>query len=269
MFIIHGLTGGSDTKYMQSLVRDAQLQGYRVAAFNHRGMNQTLSNPLISHGGDLSDIEYAVRHVQEKYPEAQLVAVGTSLGGNQLMRYLSQKGKGSEFVAAVSVAGPFDLGKCLDNMENTIYEKFLLQGYIQRNLIPNFEVLQSLEETHDIDFNEVFKSTGLKEFHSKFSLKLFGYKSVEEYTRTSYIDDKTVANISIPLLCLHAKDDPIVVRDSIPLQSLKSNRNIIFAETSHGAHLCWFEGWNPQRWFPKPSIEFLETCLKRKMVQNS
>jgi len=267
MLIIHGLTGGSETQYVQEMVHEAQVHGYRVAALNHRGVNQPLTSPLITHGGDLTDLEFSIDHIRAKYPNAQIVAVGCSLGGNQLMRYLGKKRNESGFVAAVSVAGPFDIDRCTDAVESTVYATTFVNRYLTHHILPNLDILKSLEETHGVNFDEVLKSKTLREFHSKFTVKAFRHKDVGEYFRTTFVEDQTIANITTPLLCLHSRDDPVVVKDGIPMNAIKANKNIVYLETGHGSHLCWFSGIIPKRWFPDPTIEFLEAMLKLRSSQ--
>ena len=247
LFIIHGLTGGSDTEYIQDLVYEFQKAGYRVAVLNHRGINQRLTNPFIYHGGDLTDLECAIKFAKDKFPDAPMIAVGTSFGGNQLLRYLGKKGKDVEFIAGVSVAGPFDIDIANQAIENTIYEKAMVNYYFNYTLIPNLDVLQKLEPSFGINWEEAFKSKNIREFHNKVTIKLFGHKDIAEYFKTSKVDNKRIENISIPLLCLHSKDDPIILQNSIPIDALKNNKNILYAQTSHGAHICWFSGLLPQR----------------------
>jgi predicted alpha/beta-fold hydrolase len=46
--------------------------------------------------------------------------------------------------------------------------------------------------------------------------------------------------------------------NTVPVETLKKNKNIKFLSTKKGGHLCWFEGFkNPQRWYPKPVFEFI------------
>jgi predicted alpha/beta-fold hydrolase len=82
MFIIHGLTGATETDYVRSLVRYAQKHGYRVAVMCQRGINQPLTTPVPWNGGPLDDVESAINHVKTKFPDAPIVAVGLSMGGN-------------------------------------------------------------------------------------------------------------------------------------------------------------------------------------------
>jgi predicted alpha/beta-fold hydrolase len=37
-----------------------------------------------------------------------------------------------------------------------------------------------------------------------------------------------------------SKDDPIVSYNSMPLETIKANKNIKFVVTEKGGHLCWF-----------------------------
>lgn len=99
---------------------------------------------------------------------------------------------------------------------------------------------KNVHETHGISLADVVNSKGLREFHSNFTVKLYNHKDVAEYFNSALIEDKHIDGIKIPFLIINAKDDPIAVYDSIPVDKLKSNPNIIFAETSHGSHLCWF-----------------------------
>ena len=54
-----------------------------------------------------------------------------------------------------------------------------------------------------------------------------------------------------------SEDDPIVSFKSMPLESLKMNRNINLYITEKGGHLCWFSGLKPKRWYPIPVLKYL------------
>jgi len=271
MFIIHGLTGGSETNYIQTLVESARRVGYRVVVFNQRGVNQPLTTPYPFHGGKLDDFEMALNHVKSKYPSAPVVAVGTSFGGNQLIRYLGEKSDKTGLTAGVLLAAPFDIDDCLTSIEKTVYEEFFIRTYFEKNFLPNFDVLQTLSETHGLDMERILKVRSLRDFHSNFTVKLFEHKDVREYVETTKVSNSHIANVKVPLLILHAKDDPIATHRAIPIEDLQKNPNIIFAETKHGGHLCWFTmnltGLRPKRWYTKPTIEYLENVLELKQKE--
>jgi len=264
MFIIHGLTGGSETHYIQSLVENARRNGYRVVVMNQRGVNQPLLTPFPFHGGTLHDLEAGIAHVTKKYPNAPIVTVGTSFGGNQLIRYLGQEGEKTNIVGGVMLAAPFDIDDCMDQVQDTLYERFFIRNYLNKNFLPNIDMFQSLRESHGVDLEQILKVKSMRDYHSHFTVKLFNHKDLGEYFETSKVNDAQIDNVKVPLLVLHAKDDPIAVHKSIPVETLKKNPNIIYAETNRGGHLCWFTGIKPKRWYSMPTIEFLDKVLELK-----
>ena len=126
------MTGGSDKNYIKFLVNAAQKEGYRCVVYHNRGVNKTkLLTPEPYDGAKLDDVEEAVTYVRNKYPEAPIFAVGMSFGGNQLLRYLAKKGEDSPFVASVTLAAPFNLTACLNDLAGSIYEKYLIRGMVK------------------------------------------------------------------------------------------------------------------------------------------
>jgi len=206
-------------------------------------------------------------HVQKKFPDAPIVAVGTSFGGNQLIRYLGQGETKTKIAGGVLLAAPFDIDDCVDQIKNTVYEKFFIKNYLEKNFLPNIDIFKSLKESHGVDIDKVMSVKTLREYHSHFTVKLFEHKDVSEYFLLSKVSEQQIKNIKVPLLVLHAKDDPIAVHKSIPIDTLKTNSNIIYAETKRGGHLCWFSGFRPKRWYSKPTVEFLDKVLESKQVE--
>jgi len=247
LFILHGLTGGSESGYIRSLVDTAAKNGYRCVVMNQRGINQPMLTPKPYHAGSSEDIEYAIQYIKSKYPDAPMVACGLSMGGNQLFRYFGDVGENTHFLAYASVAMPFDVDACVDAIENTVYESALMGYYMKYNVLPHVDVLKKLEETHRVKIQDIFKSKGLRDYHAKFSVKVYGMKDSDEYFKSTLVKDHHIEGIKIPTLVLHAKDDPICVHHANPIEKLQQNPNIIYAETTHGAHLCWLTGILPTR----------------------
>jgi len=262
MFIIHGLTGGSETQYIQTLVQAACQKGYRVVVMNQRGINQPLTTPMPFHGGHHKDLEFAISHVKRKYPNAPLLAVGTSFGGNQLLRYLGDNPNKKDFDAGVLLSAPFDLEDCLKGVENSVYEEFFIKSYFEKTFLPHIDTYQALAESHGILVEDILKVKSLRDYHSLFTVKLYEHKDIQDYFILSKVFDSHINNVKIPLLVLHSKDDPIAVSKSIPVETLAKNPNIIYAETKRGGHLCWFTGFKPRRWYCNPTIEFLDKVLE-------
>jgi predicted alpha/beta-fold hydrolase len=261
LFILHGLTGGSDTNYVKFLVNEAVNKGYRVAVMNQRGINQPLTSPKPYHAGSIEDLTFALDHIKNKYPDAPIVGAGLSMGANQLLKYCGILGEKSKLDALVALSAPFNMHVLMDSIEGSIYENVVMENYLDTNIFPHLDIYKELEKTHGINMDELRKLKSIRNFHDSFTCKIFNYKDTTEFFDSTRILDSHVSNIQIPTLIMHSRDDPICNHDSIPLDKVKSNPNIIYAGTGHGAHLCWFTGFFPRRWYAEPTLEFLDIVL--------
>ncbi|EGR27466.1 hypothetical protein IMG5_195470 [Ichthyophthirius multifiliis] len=246
LFIIHGLTGGSNMNYIKSIVQEGQKQAFRCVAFNSRGVNTELSTPYPFNGICLKDLDYSMNLVHQRYPKADIFAVGASYGANMLIRWAGNV-KGSNFLKGiVGLSTPFCIKQCIQSM-GYIYEGFFVQLMKNNCINPHKEILEKLKNSHGICLNKLQKTRTIKEFHSEFTVKLYGFNSVDEYFNLSDITNTHTQNIQVPTLLMHSKDDPIVTYKCVPQEQLLENKNIIQVETSHGAHVCWYYGKQPKR----------------------
>jgi uncharacterized protein len=75
----------------------------------------------------------------------------------------------------------------------------------------------------------------------------WGYPTEHAYYRDASSVD-AVFNIRIPVLAIHAKDDPIITDMAIPYEAFKKNPYTVLCTTSIGGHLGWFQ-IGGGRWF--------------------
>ena len=130
VMIIHGLTGGSDASYIQHMIKSCEAKNINSVVFQSRGINQTkLLNPKLQHPQELEDYERALDQIKKDYPSNEVYLIGFSMGGNYLLRFLPKLPSGKGVKAAVAVSPPFDLNHTVDNITDTIYEKFFLDMY--------------------------------------------------------------------------------------------------------------------------------------------
>ncbi|KAL4442852.1 hypothetical protein ABPG74_010741 [Tetrahymena malaccensis] len=261
LFVIHGLTGGSNMNYIKEMIQQGQTSGYRCVAFNSRGINTELSTPIPFNGESLDDLSYALNLVKKRYPKAPLFAVGASFGSNMLLRLVGNMKENNFLDGIVGLSTPFNVIQCIEKL-GRVYEEFFVYRYKANCIDPHLQILKSLEKTHNIDFNKIAKVRSLREYHEQLSIKLFNYSSVDEYFQKSMVHPEQLLNIKCPSLLLHSKDDPIVTYECIPQDVLRKNPFIIQADTENGAHNCWFTGLRPERWYPKPVIQFFEVLLE-------
>src|ERR1700730_6630176 len=94
--LLHGLEGSSNSVYMQGLLRIIARHGYAATAMNFRScardpnrLSVMLMNrrPRLYHSGETSDFDFLVRSLPNDLP---IVALGASLGGNVILKWLGE-----------------------------------------------------------------------------------------------------------------------------------------------------------------------------------
>jgi hypothetical protein len=128
--VLHGLTGSIDSKYARGLLREVQALGWRGLLMHFRGAGGEPNRlPRGYHSGETGDFAAVLVRLRRRYPAAPLAAVGYSLGGNVLLKYLGERGADAPLTAACAVSVPFDLDLCARAMDRGLsraYQRHLL-----------------------------------------------------------------------------------------------------------------------------------------------
>jgi len=67
-----------------------------------------------------------------------------------------------------------------------------------------------------------------------------------------------ISDIKIPTLFIHSLDDPICIKEVIPIEDIRKNENCLLILTQKGGHIEWLTGsQEPENWAFDPSLEFL------------
>lgn len=77
-----------------------------------------------------------------------------------------------------------------------------------------------------------------------FTAKQFGYAHVDDYYTDATLHNK-LDQISVPLLCLSAADDPFQPLDAIPIKAANQCSHVAIVITARGGHIGFLEGWWP------------------------
>jgi len=245
LLILHGLNGGSDASYVRHLILYAKAKNpdLQIVVMNNRGVaGSVLRTPKGYCGAYTDDVREVVQHVRNKIGKnSTLIAVGYSLGANILVKYIGEEGSKCLLNGAISCSNPFDFNASAEVLnKRTLYNKVLTQGCIE-NYGKQEHVFKDCEH---IDSNHVKMSNRLWDFDDRFTRKIFGYDSVEAYYNDAS-SDQYLPNVKIPLLILHAYDDPIVNKYCLPTKEAMDNPFIIFAMVQHGGHVSFPQGCMP------------------------
>jgi len=267
MIVLPGLTASSREPYVKNIVAEALENGYEVVVYHNRGNEVEMTLPDSGFFEPIDDFKVAVDYVRKKYPEHQLFAVGHSFGANTLVNYLGKYKEETPIKAAASIANPFDFVKAANGLVNTMFDKYLaesLQVWAERNK----DILSKAPKHFNIDWEKAMSTKSMVDFDEFLTRRMLGYKNfLEYYAAISSV--KALKDVSIPLLCMHSRDDPFLHETSIPIEESLNNKNVTLLVTNNGGHVGWFHGiWQPKRWFPKPTVEFINACQK-EMNQNN
>ncbi|XVE67467.1 hypothetical protein DITRI_Ditri08aG0163600 [Diplodiscus trichospermus] len=240
VIVIPGLTSDSSAAYVKHLAFNLARQRWNVVVSNHRGLGGvSLTSDCCYNAGWTEDVRKIIDHMHCEYPEAPLYAVGTSIGANILVKYLGEDGTNTPLVGAAAICSPWDLLIC-DRFINRrpvqkIYDRALtvgLQGYAQLHQ----SILSRLA-----DWESILKSSSVRDFDNHATRVLGKFETVDTYYRRSS-STNYVENVSVPLLCINALDDPVCTSEAIPWDECRANENVILATTPHGGHLAFYEG---------------------------
>ncbi|GMI87908.1 hypothetical protein like AT5G49950 [Hibiscus trionum] len=271
VIVIPGLTSDSTATYVKHLAFNLARQGWNVVVSNHRGLGGvSLTSDCCYNAGWTEDVRKIIDHIHCEYPEAPLYAVGTSIGANILVKYLGEEGANTPVIGAAAICSPWDLLVC-DRFINRrpmqkIYDRALtvgLQGYAQLHQ----SILSRL-----VNWEGVEKSSSVRDFDNHATRVLGKFETVDTYYRrsssTNYIE-----NVSVPLLCVSALDDPVCTSEAIPWDECRVNENIVLATTPHGGHLAFYEGITASGiWWVRVVNEFFgvlrtSPLIKRQKMQ--
>ncbi|KAL5202103.1 hypothetical protein ABZP36_013055 [Zizania latifolia] len=269
--VIPGLTSDSTAAYVKHVVFSMASKGWNVVVSNHRGLGGiSITSDCFYNAGWIEDIREVVNYLHQKYPQAPLFAVGTSIGANILVKYLGEEGEGTPVAGAVSICSPWDL---------LVTSRFIVRKLVQRCYDRALAIgLKGYAELHQpvmarlANWEDIRKSHSIREFDRHATCVVAKYETVDTFYRrcssANYID-----NVSVPLLCISALDDPLCTREAIPWDECRANKNIVLATTPNGGHLAFFQGLTAGKlWWVGAVSEFLPAlhdspCMHRQKAQ--
>lgn len=241
-----GLVGDSQTEYIRTAVTMTNSIGYKTCVFNNRARGgMKLKTPRLYCATNFDDLEACLKHIKLTHPNSKIVAVGISLGGIVLCRYLADRGDKALVDAAMLVSVCFDFLAGCDSLEVAGFNSALnlhLTKSLMRVVEENREVLE--KSSVKFDFEKLWESKNLRQFDERFTCKLWGYESAEEYHRDASNKDR-LHLIKKPTLCINAADDIFCPYAALPLKQIEDNPRCAMIVTARGGHIGFMEGFLP------------------------
>ena len=258
--ILHGLEGSSDSHYVRRLLRECHRLGLCAVVHHHRGCSGEANRLARSyHSGDTHDISHTLLYLQQHFTRAKLHAVGYSLGGNVLAKYLGEQQDDSAIDRAVVVSAPLQLSACAKRLEkgfSTLYQWHLIKQLRQKatDKITN----RTLINQTDISLKQVRTLKTFYQFDHQVTAPLHGFEGVDDYyAKASGLG--FLSKIKRPTLVIHAADDPFMNADVIPSGS-QLCADVTYELHQHGGHVGFIDGgtlFKPRFYLEQRIIDFL------------
>ncbi|XP_026765914.3 phospholipase ABHD3 [Pangasianodon hypophthalmus] len=244
VLLLPGLTGTSRESYILHMVQQSRELGYRCVVFNNRGVSgEKLLTPRTYCAANTEDLETVIEHVNNTYPTSPIMAAGVSMGGMMLANYLGRKGHATCLKGVVVFSAGWDVFECTASLEKPL-DRFLFNSYLTSCLQASVHRHRPvLERNYDID--HVMKAKTIREFDERFTSKMFGYPTNDDYYRDASPIHK-LKSVQVPMLCLNAADDVFSPNHAIPVEAVKQNPNLALLITCHGGHIGFLEGFWPR-----------------------
>lgn len=225
--LFHGMEGSSDSHYARALAYQMHAQGWHFVVAHFRSCGGIpASGTVFYNAGDTDEVHHALQNLRQQY--ANIYAVGVSLGGNALAKYMGEYEDKALCDGAVVISAPVDMSSAALSMHSflshRIYTPYLLNPIIKKAL------------ANDITQDEIdsIKSVNrISDFDDIFTAPRHGYRSNNHYYQASSALPYLI-KVTKPLLLISAKDDPFIGFTATPNDVSDS---VTILDTPHGGHI--------------------------------
>jgi len=262
LILFHGLEGSSSSHYAQAITQYFRARGWVVVIAHFRGCSGFMNRMARAYySGDSDEIAFMLKTVQARLPLARWHAIGVSLGGNALLKYLGELGQTPSGLSAVAaVSAPLDLVACGNTLSDTRLGRYLYTRYFLKSMKPKL-----LEKAHrfpgSIDAMRLGRLHTLRDFDDIYTAPMHGFKNALDYwTRASC--KPLLKALTVPALILNARNDPFVPAPSLP-GSQECSDTVLLHQPAEGGHVGFVTGPFPGNlnWLPARLAQYFETRL--------
>jgi predicted alpha/beta-fold hydrolase len=240
VLILHGLEGDINSHYINGIIFQLEQAGYRPVLMHFRGCSGRVNRLARAyHSGETGDLSYIVEHINKVTGNYPYAAIGYSLGGNVLLKWLGETADNNPLKKAVAVSVPFrlhDAAKRLEQGISTIYREHLLLS-LRKTYIEKFKILNS---PLDVDIGQL---KSFWDYDDKVTAPLHGFSGAQEYY-DKCSSSQFLKSINVPTRIIHSADDPFMFYSTAPDED-ELNENIDLLLTRYGGHVGFISGNNP------------------------
>lgn len=250
--VFHGLEGCARTRAVSLVAHYFAGLGWTVAIPYFRSCGTMNLLPRAYHAADGEDPQWMMQYLCARFGKRECYAVGISLGGNALIHALDA-GR-SPVRAAAAVSAPLNLPAAAANinrgMAHAIYGRYFVK-----------KLCRKIEEKCR-QFPAICTPDGLRrirtigDFDNAYTAPVHGFNNADEYWRQGSTFG-ALERMATPLLCINARNDPMVPVVSLPQSGSQA---VSFIRPRHGGHGGFFG--RPKQWLGETIHHFFDLAAK-------
>ncbi|CAN5891804.1 alpha/beta fold hydrolase [soil metagenome] len=254
VILVHGLTGSAESLYMLSMARGLLDGGSRVLRLNLRGAGA--SRVLCRehyYAGRSQDFRLLLPLLPRHLTSDGMVAVGYSLGGAMLLKYLGEEGAASPLQAAATICAPIDLDITCRSMmrpRNGLYHRYIL-GLMKVEATGEGAVLSAAERA------AIVQSRSVWEYDDCFIAPRYGFAGATDYYDRCR-PTRFMGAIRTPTLMIAALDDPWVPGTLYDRYDWRANPSLTPLLPEQGGHVGFHGTGSRQPWSDQVVARFFE-----------
>lgn len=258
--LFHGLEGSSNSVYARDLMDTVRKKSWNGVVAHFRGTSGEPNRlPRAYFAGDSAEIQRMLEHVKNRHPGVPLYAVGVSLGGNALLKWLGESGdQAMAWVdRAAAISAPLDLtaaGIALDQGFNrSVYTARFLMTLKAKALD------KAARFPGILDAEAIENSTTFREFDTLVTARLHGFRDAEDYW-LKVSSKPWLRSITVPTLVINAKNDPFMPASALP-SAEEVSAAVTLEQPETGGHASFPSGPFPGNldWIPQRLIAHFDT----------
>jgi len=274
VILLHGLTGSSHSSYIQGLQHSLLKQGFQSVALNFRGCSGVFNHSSrCYHSGETGDIDFLYRRLREREPQTPMAAVGFSIGGNVLLKWLGEQGDQLDLFAATAVSVPLLLDVCASQLDTgfaKVYRQRLIQELKQHitQKQAHLEHIGAKEEALKLQqIGDLKAVRSFWQYDQKVIVSLYSFANVKDYYQKSSAR-QFLKHITVPTLIIQSLDDPFMHPSVLPNEAELSD-TVLLELTQAGGHVGFVQskkGGKLDYWLEQRIPEFLTQKLLEMRV---
>lgn len=256
IYLFHGLSGDSQSSYMQRTCILAQSLGANVYVTNHRGCGEGEGlAEEIYHSGRSDDLSSVIAIGKKRHPDNFHIAIGFSLSGNAALLLAAEVRASLLPDAVIAVNPPIQLEKAAKRLG------------LGLNLVYNHKFMSELKRSVHQRSKRNLKLKKYKfpvmlssyEFDAIYTAHAGGFGTRENYYSTCSAK-QYLPEIKIPTLILTSNDDPFV--DVADFKNAKTSSSVQIQIQRYGGHL----GYLSKESLPVGGVRWLDYFLHEQLI---